>query len=214
MVVCFASQQLLRRHVEAAGPLMDMPLQIALDDLPLELGDWRGQDRPIEDERALYADQHLQRTYQHTQRPQSLTLWIVYSRDGEDRGHHPEVCMAVAGKPEDTAGRRTCVVPGHPVPVQQYRFGRPGDQQLVFYWHYTLPPPDRAEVDSIQRSYQQLRRRPSSVTLEVFAPEFSDEDAEFARQFVSLVDAAIQQHVGPSAIRGSQRLPVTVVQGG
>jgi len=97
--------------------------------------------------------------------------------------------------------------------VEQYRFQGPaGDSQWVFYWHYTLPPPDNSELHPWQRIYQRLRHRPSSITVEVFAPENSPSDVEFARQFVRLVDAALRAHVGPTAIRGSDRLQVTVVE--
>jgi hypothetical protein len=159
----------------------------------------------------LFGDQYVRRVYHHKQRRQSVSLWIVYSRAGEDRGHHPEVCMRVAGLPEDPTERGTFDVPGHRVPVQQYRFGMPGARQWVFYWYYTMPPPRGPEVTELQRFYQRLHRRPSSVTLEVFAPETSSDDGEYARQFVKLVDAAMQAHLGPTAVRGSQRLPVTVL---
>ena len=97
--------------------------------------------------------------------------------------------------------------------VQQYRFAGPtGDRQWVFYWHYTMPPVDPPDITGLQRLYQRLRRRPSSVTIEVFAPEHSGSDAEFARQFVALVDQALAAHVGPTGQRGNRRLPVTVVE--
>jgi hypothetical protein len=121
--------------------------------------------------------------------------------------------MAVAGKREDRTARRTCPVEGPGDPVQQYRFTGPlGRPQWVFYWHYTLePPPPKRPLNRFQKLYQRLRRRPSSVTIEVFAPENSSNSAELARQFVRLVDQALRQHMGPTAERGSRRLPVTVV---
>ena len=67
------------------------------------------------------------------------------------------------------------------------------------------------QLSGLQRQYQKVRRKPASVTLEVFAPEYSAEDAEFARQFVGLVDAVVRDHVGPTASRGSRRLPVVYV---
>jgi EpsI family protein len=200
----------LRRYLEAAGPLPAVPLAQPLARVPLQLQDWRGVDRPIEDKRLLYADQRLQRTYR-SGRNQAVQVWLAYSRDGADRGHHPEVCMAVAGKPEDREARKTLFVAGHPAPVQQYRFGRPGEYELVFYWYYTMFPPEQEGISPVQRLYQRLRRRPASLTIEVFAPEQSPEDAEAARRFVRLLDGAIQEHLPPTAVRGSRRIPVTVV---
>lgn len=120
--------------------------------------------------------------------------------------------MAVAGQAEDTTVRTVLPLPGHAAPVQQYRFGAPGERTWVFYWHYTLIPEKAAAVSDLQRFYQRLHRRPSSATLEVFAHAETPEDVENARQFVGLVDAAIQPNVGPSAIRGSQRKPVTIIR--
>jgi hypothetical protein len=206
-------QVLLRWHVAEAGPLEPVGLDKSLAEMPYELGPWRGVDQPIEKESLLYGDDHLQRVYMHMSRQQRVTLWMIYSGTGADRGHHPEVCMAVAGKPEDTSARRTCELSGEGAPVQQYRFGRPGDYQWVYYWHYTLPSSDNNQLSSIQKFYRRLRQKPSSMTIEVFAPEFSQDDPEFASEFVRLVDEAVQAHVGTGAIRGSERHPVTIIAG-
>jgi hypothetical protein len=204
---------LFKRHLDAAGPLPVVPLRQPLVELPLQLGDWQGVDRPVTDQDWLYADEHLQRTYINQKRRQALTLWLVYSQRGADRGHHPEVCMMVAGKPEDTQARRTCPLDGNGGPAQQYRFGRPGDFQWVLYWHYTLLPPADSERDALQRLHQRLRHRPSSLTVEIFAPEVGQDDGEGVQEFARLADAALRGHVGPDAIRGSRRSPVTVVPG-
>jgi hypothetical protein len=206
-------QWALLRHLEAAEALPAAELVKPLAELPLEIGPWRGGDTTI-DPQALIGDEHLQRTYIHTQRHQALTLWVVYSRRGQDRAHHPEVCMAVAGQPEDTSVRQAFPVPGHAAPVQQYRFGSTGRSQWVFYWHYELPQPAPKGLDPWQELYRRIRQRPSSVTLEVFAPAISSDDGEAAREFVKLIDAEIQKHVGPGARRGSRRVPVTVIPQG
>jgi hypothetical protein len=201
----------LSRHVEKAGELPRVPLLKPLEEFPLQLGEWQGQDQEIE-ENLQYGDDHLQRLYYHPGRQQYLSIWMAYSGVGLDRGHHPEVCMAVAGKPEDPSVRGTLDCPGHEAPVQQYRFGRTGERQWVFYWYYTLPPPPGGEVDDIQRLYQRMRQRPSSITVEVFAPEKSADDVNAAQEFVLLLDAALQEHLSPTAKRGSQRTPVTYVE--
>lgn len=202
-----------RRYLEAAGPLAEVALARPLARLPLALDEWRGVDEPIDDRRLLYADEHVQRTYRHTQRAQALSVWLVYSREGADRGHHPEVCMRVAGKPEDARARREFRVDELGAPIQQYRYGRPGDCQWVFYWYYTLPPPDDPRTDRLQRLYQRLHKRPSSVTLEVFAPERSPDDVRYVEDFVRRLDETVRPHLGPTAVRGSRRLPVTVIEG-
>ncbi|MCR4412361.1 MAG: exosortase, partial [Thermoguttaceae bacterium] len=202
-----------RNWLEAAGPLPAVPLARPLAELPLVLGPWRGNDEPLRDQRLLYADEHLQRTYRHVERSQALSVWLVYSREGADRGHHPEVCMRVAGKPEDVPARRELAVDGGKAPIQRYRFGRPGDYQWVFYWHYTLPPGEDSGVHRLQRLYQRLRKRPSSLTIEVFAPEYSPDDVRYVEEFVRQLDETIRPLVGPDGVRGSRRLPVTVLEG-
>lgn len=200
-------------HLSQPGPLAHVPLASPLEDFPMQLGDWQGRDRVVEEDANLYGDEYIQRDYVHADRKQMVALWLTYSKHGEDRGHHPEVCMVVAGKREDSSVRQTCPVGTEGNAVQQYRFAGPlGDRQWVFYWHYTMPPEDSNDLTQVQKLYQRLRRRPSSATVEVFAPEQRPDDAEFAREFVALVDEALQQHVGRTAVRGNRRLPVTVVE--
>jgi EpsI family protein len=200
-------------YLEAAGPLPVVELRRPLDELPRTLGPWQGQDRPIEDEALLYADAHLDRMYRHMPTGHTVQVWMAYSRTGEDRGHHPEICMAVAGKPEDPQARKTLPLPGKGAPIQRYRFGRPGEFQLVYYWYYTMKPPRAAGVSDLQRLYQRLRARPASVTIEVFSPEGLPEHRELAEDLVARLDAAVQELVGPEAVRGSRRSPVTHVEG-
>jgi len=203
----------LERHVQAQGPSQVVPLARPLAALPFELGDWLGVDEEVENKLWLYGDEYVRRKYTHRTRHQDIFVWLVYSGEGEDRGHHPEICLRVAGIAEDPAQRTTLAVDGHAAPVQQYRFGVVGATQWVFYWYYTLPSERLAELTDLQRFYQRLHRRPSSTTLEVFAPERDPEDGNYAREFVKLLDAAIQSHVGPNAVRGSQRKPVAVIRG-
>ena len=121
--------------------------------------------------------------------------------------------MAVAGQPEDPRGREALAVDEHNAPIQRFRYGHPGRYQFVYYWYYTLPEPSDPGLSEIQRLYQQLRRRPASVTIQVFAPDRAVEDATVSREFVKLVDAALQPLLGPGAKRGSQRMPVMVIDG-
>ncbi|MCL6501083.1 MAG: EpsI family protein [Pirellulales bacterium] len=211
LAVGLAAHSLLARHVLGGGAAQPGTLVRPLANLPLVLGDWQGADVPVEP-RQRYADEHLNRTYVHTTRGQSLMLWIAYSSTGRDRGHHPEVCMAVAGQPEDTSVRQTVSLPGPGEPAQQYRFGLPGERQWVFYWHYTLPSEEPPHLDAIQRLRRRLVERPASITIEVFAPEQMPADAEGAREFVRLVDAALRTHLPAGAGRGSTREPVIMLK--
>lgn len=206
----YCAQLQMLRHLGGVEAAPAVALACPLESLPKELGDWHGTDLPITDERMRYGDQHLQRAYQHADGNQTLSLWCVYSGQGNDRSHHPEVCMAVHGLPEDVQARTTFDIDAQTAPVRQYRFGAPGRGCHVFYWHYTLEPPRDESLDAMQRLYQRFRSRPSSITLTVYAWEHSAEDLSSVQSFVRLVDAAMQSHVGPGAIRGSNRLPVVL----
>lgn len=207
-----AAQSGLWWHVTAAGPLPEVALERALNEtLPLELGDWQGQDVEISDT-SLYGDDHLKRVYVHRPTGQQVTLWIAYSKDGKDRGHHPEICLAVLGQSEDKSAQGAIEVPGHAAPIQQFRYGRPGQSQWIYYWHYTLKAEKGPETTELQRIYQRSQRRFSSITLEVFAPHVHPTTRDLAVEFVTLVDTTFQNHLPKTAIRGSNRTPVRRIQ--
>ncbi len=202
-------QKVLWSHLAVAETIEPGKLEQPLGSLPMTLGDWQGQDLPIDDDRLLYADAHLRRVYVNTHSGQQVYVWMAYSTEGVDRGHHPEVCMRVAGQPEDRDSREKIHPPGHEAPVQKYRFGNRGSYQWVYYWHYTFETPDDPRLDTIQKLYVKHRKRPPSITLEVFAGENSDDAGERADEFVFLLDAEMQSHTR-GATRGSERLPVTI----
>ncbi|MEX1098723.1 MAG: exosortase-associated EpsI family protein [Planctomycetales bacterium] len=209
-----AGQYALLEHLSAVEEVPPTPLAQPLAALPAALGPWSGEDKEIE-EQLMIGDDRLSRVYVDGPRGQKVTLWMVYSGTGEDRQHHPEICMAVAGQPEDPGVRQTLAVPGDPHPVQQYRFGRTGKSQWVFYWHYTLPAAaaEGRELSAAQQLHRKLRRKTGSVTIEVFAPESAPTDVEGARDFVRLVDAAVRKLVPEGSVRGSERVPVKYVGG-
>jgi hypothetical protein len=124
--------------------------------------------------------------------------------------------MAVAGQPEDASVRQQMMAPGHEQPIQQFKFGRAGEGQWIFYWYYTLKTVPPQQLDELQQAYLKLRQRPASLTLEVFASEAGSAETRAAevaevQAFVKLLDAATQPLVGSNAERGSHRLAVTVV---
>lgn len=210
LAAAVCAQVFLDRHVAAVVSQPSTSLQEPLSAFPQTLGPWEGKDLKIGEREAGVGDEAVKRVYVDPVRRQRLTLWMVYSKVGADRSHHPEVCMAVAGFPEDRSARRAFAVRGHPEPIVQYRFGRTGRRMRVFYWYYTLPGGATGELDGLQRHYRRTHFRPSSVTLEVFAAENECDEAA-AREFVARVDAAVQSHVGKGAVRESRRIPVTVI---
>jgi hypothetical protein len=214
--VALAAQFALFGYLQAAGPLPSVALAKPLTAFPLQFDSYSGDNLPITDSRVLYGDEFVSRAYRCGDRKHDFWLWMVYSASGEDRGHHPEVCMHAAGMPEDPGGRAAVSAEGHSRPIQQYCFGRAGggESLLVYYWHYTLTPSRDEQIGPLRRAYQQWQRRPSSLTIEVFTQSVANDDAEAAQQFVRAVDRAIQAFLPPGAARGSARLPVFLVTEG
>lgn len=210
VAVGLIAQSALMAHLEGVHAIEPGKLLRPLSDFPAELGPWQGKDEEIE-ENLKYGDDHLQRVYRHARTGQPIALWMIYSHKGKDREHHPEVCMAARGLPEDPSEREKIEVPGHEKPVQKYRYGFLGEQQLVYYWYYTLPS-KQGELTSVQRFYHNMRQPPASVTIEIFAPQGAELHAAPAEEFMRLVDAEMQELLPPAAVRGSFRKPVSLTR--
>ena len=214
VVLCGAAagQAAIARRLSADAPPRPGTLRAPLAALPLELGPWIGEDRPIDDDRWLYADEHLQRIYRHRHTGQTVWLWMAFSTTGVDRGHHPQVCMAVAGRPEDRSIDPAFEAFDAAPPLAQFRFGDDGDAQRVYYWHYTLPSPDESGLDALGRAFWRLRQRPASLSMELAATEQSTEEIADVEALVRLIALAIDTNLAPAnAQRGSRRLPVAIV---
>jgi exosortase len=177
--------------------------------VPYVLGAWQGADFPCPEE-WKYGDEYVYRVYQNRITGHRLFMWIVFSKTGLDRNHHPEVCMAVSGKPEYLEMRREFDIGRSQSPIQQYMFGDQYDRQWVFYWYYTLPLHGLNELDQVQRLFVNLRGRPPSLSIQVFSPELTDDDGTRSRDFVQLMDAALQRQVGSGAKRGSEPAPIII----
>lgn len=160
--------------------------------------------------RELIGNEHLKRTYSRAGGNQVVQVWMVFSFFGLDRAHHPEVCYAVADRPEITGDRGQLAAPGHRAPIQRYRFGGNG-YQWVYYWTYEIPPAYAKELSIVQRFYQVNRCRKPSITIEVFANEVPGFNLESVDRFVLELDRNLQSFVGERAVRRSERTPVTIV---
>lgn len=197
---------LLMAHLGSTPPLAPSTLQVALDSFPRQVGDWKAEDLPM-DQRLLFADQHVYRVYRNEALGRSVVLWLAFSHRGVDREHHPEICMEVHGKREDRSQRGLLAIDDG-APVQKFKFVGGGTDQLVFYWHYTLPFQMAGSMSDLQELYHRLRNRPASLTIQVFSPATAATDNAPVEAFVRDVDAMIQQYVGANAVRGSDLMPV------
>jgi hypothetical protein len=143
-------------------------------------------------------------------------LYVVYSRIGADRKHHPEVCLReVGGAPEVAAARQILYVDAaRQRSVQRFQF-RTGVARLVtvYYWHYTFPriPPEGQSL--LQQLHQRLGRWPPSITVQVATTGGARQRAVVEETFLPAVDAALRQGVLPANARmACDRLPIRAVR--
>jgi exosortase len=185
---------------------------------PVSRGEWSGKDStPDPPTRPYYnkADDNLNRIYTlEDDSPESgLTcqLWMIHYRDATDRRHFPTGCYRGAGYQEDAAERQELPVGKDEAAITKFCFTKGSDQRYVsnvYYWHYTLEPPDSVGLSLLQRIHQRFAVRRPSLTVQVFTKANKPEELARVADFVRLVDENLHAHLPPGARRGSESLPV------
>ena len=207
----------LQQAIAAPGRITTIGLERSLAAFPTELGEWSGADTPVENSAFLYGDEHLHRVYRHRRSGQTLTVWMIYTEDGRDRRHHPEVCMRDIGCVEERDQRAALPVAGHDQPVQRFFFRNPGGRagQWVYYWYYVFREATSDQPPTVwQRLLEKGGRMRSGMTVEIFAPQLADGDAARTDDFTRQLDRALQTHLPERAVRGSLRGSFVLVADG
>jgi len=204
-------------YPEMAGQFAQVPKEFQADEKsPL----WRGEelDNVREETRKKLpfdADDLSYRGYQTSDGRITALAYMVYSRDGEDRRHHPEVCIRdVSGAPEDAKSRVQVPLSAPDRLAQRFRFQTGGGRTMaVYYWHYTVPPAVQP-WSPLQQFHQAVGTEKPSVTVQLTAPG----DDPRALQLIETtllpqLDAALAQRVlPPNTPAGCDRLPVVFVR--
>ena len=146
-----------------------------------------------------------------------VEVYAVYSRAGEDRKHHPEVCYREAkGIPEDRNARCTVSLDRDRPEEEAMRFRfKVGESKdlTVYYWHYKLLPEQDASQTRLQRRY--LDGQPSpSLTLQV-STEIKDPGMlkEVEEKFLPRLNAALREQILPTRFQVKcDRLPIAVLR--
>ena len=191
-----------------------LPFQITTTDDTGRTLIWKGGTSPdepqVRQKLPFAAKDLLLRRYRLSDSDIGLELYLVHSSEGEDRKHHPEICVRdVAGIPEDADGRRIIEMEKDR-PAQRLVF-RPNPNQPVtlYYWHYTFVPNNQPNQDGLQRLYQTFSRNLPSITALVATNCSADRLPMVEKQFLSKLDRMLRDHFLPEHTRiGCDRLPI------
>ena len=163
----------------------------------------------------------LSRTYELSDKSLALHLYMVYSRQADDRKHHPEICIRdVAGKPEILEARKILFVNSDPKrPIQRFRFQTSNTHHTtVYYCHFTFPRVPRPGETALQVLHQQLSRQAPSITVQVSTMAEIKTTAESNRLepiesvFLPALDKLLQESYLPKGtVMGCDRVPIVLV---
>lgn len=217
-------QFILARHIEVAGDLSYPPMASQFASLPLVFSDsrgqalWTGEDltQATDETRArlpFKADDLLIREYRSAGGV-FAHLYLVHSRAGEDRKHHPEICIRdVSGAPEDIGFRRQ--VPLSEGFAQRFRFQTGVSRSVVvYYWHYTPAPLAAPGQTRLQALHQQIGVAAPSVTAQLTIPTDDPKALNAVEtQLLPALDAAARQRVLPAGSTTScDRIPISLAR--
>ncbi len=229
LALAWIGQWALQEHLEAASRIAPSPvMRTPLEKFPDRLGDWTmiKKETPtgLAGELFREANDKLYRSYRYAPEidgavpppsPGDLTctVWIWHFWNAEDRRHHPKICFDVGGWTEDPeASDKVALEPPDSAPAKRFGFKRPDAQSFVYYWHYTFVPENNATLSPLQRFHEDQAVRRPSLTAQVFGfprdAAHKDEDLARLAEFVRTVDRELQDHLPPSARRGSDLLSV------
>jgi hypothetical protein len=181
---------------------------------------WKGIDLPgLEELRAslpFHADDLVLRAYREWPAGPLVNLYLVHSRIGDDRRHHPEVCIReVTGAPEDLDARALVYLDGeHQRAVQRFRFRTgTGQTTTVYYWHYTFEPAPQHGQSLVQFLHQRLSKPAPSLTVQVASAASPEELVVVEKSFLVAVDATLQKEHLPAGTRiGCDRQAVSLIR--
>lgn len=200
-------------------PLDTLPLNFTLSAAtPSESSRWMGARHPGTEavrKQVPFADEVLYRYYSLESSGPVVVVYLAYSSSGEDRKHHPEICMREAlGVPEDASGRTLVTLAGQSRQAQRFRFvPGSGRQVMIYYWHYTLPACDAGGLTWIQALHRRRKVSPPSVTVQVSTDATPDQLPAVEKGFLPALDAALRTDVLPEGTTvGCDRLPIVLLR--
>ncbi len=116
------------------------PPDFVLADLPLELGQWRGEEIEIRDDtvKVINAHSFVNRVYRDSiGRSVSMhaAVWAEAAEVGQTTPHHPQVCYPAAGWEIMDRHMSSFDVAGTQVPMECMLLQRHGESVVVGHWY-------------------------------------------------------------------------------
>jgi EpsI family protein len=125
----------------ARGGTEVFPARLLLESFPMQLGPWKGVERPIDKAEldVLGPGEFFVRDYYLADDSDPTNLYIAYfpSQRTGDTIHSPKNCLPGAGWTPEENDRVTISLPGHsPFPANRYVIARADARKLVLYWYW------------------------------------------------------------------------------
>jgi EpsI family protein len=123
-----------------AGAQQELVAAAPIDQIPQQLGRWKGNDVPVTDEirEMLTADAIVHREYRDL--GYEVTAWVIYwsSRNMVKGYHHPDVCWRNRGFRQEKRDLALIAAGGGTIPVTVREFANDSEKrptrQLILYW--------------------------------------------------------------------------------
>jgi hypothetical protein len=221
----WAAQWALSHHLQARGQLAYTDIRKSITQLPETLTPsadaavgWTGQtnvhEELIRKQLPFVPDDLVSRTYLLPGSNLSVSLYAVFSRDGSDRKHHPEVCIRdVTGAPEDAAARLVLYMENDSSrPIQRFRFRTSATQHtIVYYWHYTFPRIPLDGESRLQVLYQRLSKPAPSITVQVSTTAEMEHAKAIESGFLEALDQLLRRdYLPPGTVMACDRMPIAL----
>ena len=165
------------------------PPRLQLKQFPIQIGQWTGQDVPIEKDvlDILRPSDYLLRVYQSQDRTPYIDLFIPYYRSQRagEAPHSPQHCLPGSGWTPVENQHITLSIPGHvPFPVNRYLITKGDARQLVLYWFWAH---DRGVASEYWAKYYLVKdairmNRSDGSLVRVTTPMYPGETADAAQQ--------------------------------
>jgi EpsI family protein len=124
--------------INGRGSVSRIEQAAPIDQLPMKIGDWEGEDIAIDPEiqRVLSYDRAIFRCYRN-RIGQEIHVWVIFWQASTSiRGyHHPDVCLPNRGFEVIHKSTRTMdLADGAVIPITVRHFSRNRDRKWVSYW--------------------------------------------------------------------------------